>query len=84
MLVYYNVAFSHTHRNGIWQRVMLRYCMFEKNEKYNAHQNSAASIQGLSLKATLVQSTTASIYLRETIQSLKECPAILCNVSDTL
>ena len=60
---------------------MLRYytCL-----RYSTHPKSAASIQRLSFKAKLVQSTAASIPLKEIVQSLKECPTIFCNMSDTL
>ena len=37
-------------------------------------QKSAVSTQGLSLKAILFQSTTASIYYKEIVQSLKRMP----------
>ena len=64
---------------------MLRYNMCLRIQ--HTHQKSAVSIHRFSFKAKLVQSTTASIPLKEIVQSLKNAPpfyAICINMSDIL
>ena len=64
-------------RNGIMQRVMLRYCTCLRIQ----HTSKECCVHS---KTFFQGKTGSSIPLKEIVRFLKECPTISCNMSDAL